>query len=335
MNVALIGGGITNSLVGFFLKVLKCNIDLWEAEKQIGGRMFTLKINEFFALDVGAQYLTTTKKLISQNNEIYSSLIENNKVKLLSCRVENMKESPGDTMHYVAPQGMSSLAQHFLDDSNLQNIYLQTPVSSLNIANNSIEVESANGIKKVYNAVVITTPIPVLLTLSGNFKDLIDKDTYEKLNTVLYSCRYCLMLFYEQSPLTDWAAKYTPDDSIFRYVAIQEKKVDSSSNSASVIFHTTIQFPNMCKHMDEEKIKSLLLEHVGEMFPDWANPLFAHCYKWEYSQVLRPFSGSKANLVLSLEPLIIIAGDAFTESNFDNCVISAKITAQEIINSII
>jgi len=61
MKVLLVGGGVTNSLVGFFLKKLKPEVKLeltyWEKARGVGGRFATKRNNSGFKADHGAQVL--------------------------------------------------------------------------------------------------------------------------------------------------------------------------------------------------------------------------------------------------------------------------------------
>ena len=53
---------------------------------------------------------------------------------------------------------------------------------------------------------------------------------------------------------------------------------------------------------------------------------------FRYSQVSRPYRNSPGCVVLSDDPApLIAAGDAFTHSNFDGCVASAKAVIDQLV----
>lgn len=332
MNVIVVGGGLTGSLIGFFLRRLVINLDLWESDQELGGRMKTFKTNQFSnGVDTGAQYITTNAKVI--DHEVYSCLLKSHKIQPLNSDIINMKPLPSDAVNYIGTEGMESVVHHLINSSNFRNVYLSQPVKKLNIIDHSVEVVSVNGQKEMYDSVVLTLPVPVVLNLEGNFKNSIPKHIYEKLQKVKYSSRDCLMLFYDKKLPVNWAAKYIPHDEIFRYVAIQENKLGISSNQSSVVFHTSIQFGEKYKAVDDEIVKSVLLKHAQQLFREWEDPIEVQHYKWNYSQVLKPYENTPAKVILCTKPLIIIAGDGFTTSNVDGCITSAQSTADTVINS--
>ena len=57
MKVLLVGGGVTNSLVGFFLKNLGAKLELtcWEKARGAGGRFATKRGQNGYKADHGAQ----------------------------------------------------------------------------------------------------------------------------------------------------------------------------------------------------------------------------------------------------------------------------------------
>lgn len=329
-NTLLVGGGITSSLIGFCLRKHKHIVtDLWEKEEEIGGRMRTFHSEHTQTeTDIGAQYITSSDTLLHQNEDIYNSLFESGKIKPLTCRIDNLR-LPDSLHHYVAPMGMSSLVQHFIDSAKLQNIHTSYSVKNLNILPDMVEVETDNGVKELYKAIVLTLPVPSLFELSGNFKEKMGEEISAELKKVKYSSRFVLVLIYNYLLRVEWAANYTPRDKIFRYVGIQEKKVGISSGCSSVVFHTSVEFGE--RYHNSEEASLILMERVRELFPQWKDPVDVFCYKWHYSQVVTPFRNTPGHVVLSSKPPIIITGDGFTTSNFDGCIESANSTVDTLL----
>ncbi|XP_065211977.1 renalase-like [Planococcus citri] len=332
-NVAVIGGGITAALIGYLSRHLTVNLDLWESDAQLGGRMKTVKCDRLASyVDIGAQYITTSAET-ANSSQIYSSLLESCKIKIFTGDIINMRRSSDDAINYVAPEGMDSLAHHFVNLSNFRNIYLSRPIQQLDINQDRVEITDAEGRTEIYHGVILTLPVPVILNLEGNFKKAISGETYEALKKVEYSCRDCLAMFFNDTLPESWAAKYLPDDSVFKYVSIQENKIGSSSNSkSSVVFHSSIQFGQKYKTSSDDITKSILIEHARRLFPTFPDPIEIQHYKWNYSQVLKPYRNSPKSVSVHEKPLIVVAGDAFAASNFDGCVSSAESVADTLKN---
>ena len=61
-------------------------------------------------------------------------------------------------------------------------------------------------------------------------------------------------------------------------------------------------------------------------------PMSTKLHKWRYSQVHKHMEGAPTALELSAAPLLILAGDAYIGSKFDNCYTSAN-AAMEMLTS--
>lgn len=330
-NILLVGGGVTSSLVAFFLRNhIRYTIDVWEAQEELGGRMRTLRSKYSSTnIDLGAQYITTDETRLRQYQTVYDSLISHNILKPLTCIVENLRSQRENACNYVAPAGTSSLVEHFFHNSNIRNIRTSHLVECLSIRNNTISAKSMNKREESFQAVVLTAPIPDILEIEGSFRQTITDELLRKLNEIKYSTRFVLVLIFNQILNVPWAAKYLPEDEIFRYVAIQEKKVQVDTSLSSVVLHTSVEFGT--RYCKPEEAQPILVQHAQRVFPQWPQPIEVHCYKWNYSQVISSYKNSASCIVLCTEPLIIVTGDAFTASNFDGCIAAASSTADTIL----
>ncbi len=59
-------------------------------------------------------------------------------------------------------------------------------------------------------------------------------------------------------------------------------------------------------------------------------PLCTKLVQWRYSQCRTPVSGAPGAVLLNESPPLVLAGDAFTSSNFDGCVASAEAAADSV-----
>lgn len=329
MKTLLVGGGITSSLISFLIQnkpgFCLITLDIWEKEDAVGGRMRTVRslYSSKIPIDIGAQYLTTYPENLIRYNLIYDSLFNSGIIEELNTTVKNLRPLEG-SKNYVAPNGMSSLVYHFLSNSRRRhNLKLSHNLKSLNIKNGKIEAETTNKFRECYDAVVLTMPIPEVLNLSGNFLDFIDPQVREKLKNVQFSSRYALALIYQKMIQEEWGACYMPDDSLVKYIAIQEKKANVPSLQSSVVIHSSTDVDKKFQQ-NEKSIESIITNHINELFPSWGQPDEVICHKWTYSQVTIPFQTPSRILILNKKPLIILAGDSFSHSNFENCIESAR-----------
>lgn len=110
---------------------------------------------------------------------------------------------------------------------------------------------------------------------------------------------------------------------------------------ASVVLHTSVPFGVDNVERTVPEMEPILKEALQRSFPNLPMPKAVKCHKWRYSQVLyycwlkryiiikyccqvtKSYEGQPGALELSAEPPLLVAGDAFTHSNFDGCVTSA------------
>lgn len=274
--------------------------------------------------DLGAQYITTVPENIDVSKDVYSRCFTKGLLQPLESLIEGMHTFPKSTVHYVAPRGMNSLVKEFLTADDLQ---FNRHVTSVTQNGNKFDVETKDGCRDTFDVVVLTMPVPQILQLDGCVKSTLlnDKKQREALSAVKYSSRYALAYFYDKIVEFDvpWSAKYVVDDGLLRYVAIDNKKRNSTATSA-VVFHTTVKFGEENIERNIADVQNDIVEHVNTLFPSWPKPVSVKCQKWRYSQATAVYEGSPGCITLIHEPLLIAGGDGFTKSTFDGCISSAK-----------
>ncbi len=63
-------------------------------------------------------------------------------------------------------------------------------------------------------------------------------------------------------------------------------------------------------------------------------PLCTKLVQWRYSQCRVPVSGAPGAVLLNRSPTLVVAGDAFTSSNFDGCVASAEAATDAVMEAL-
>merc|ERR1719189_182595 len=196
-----------------------------------------------------------------------------------------------------------------------------------------LKVSTQDGKSEIFDAVVMTMPVPQILQLPG-MEEIIDSKLKEKLSNVNYVSRYALGLFFDKSDpnvgfndggsIMNTSVEYITGDPIFCYAAIDGKKKGIQSPT-SVMFHCRI--PWSLKHIETpvKEIEDILVKHYKKLFPDWPEPTSLKCQKWRYSQVYTPFEGCPKAVVLNESPLIVAGGDAFVAkyATVDDCISSS------------
>lgn len=145
-----------------------------------------------------------------------------------------------------------------------------------------------------------------------------------------------------------WDARYVnkDEDAAVCYLSIDRGKRGKLPSTAAagpvLVVHTGV--PWSLQHFsavgtDEEPegyratVEADIMEHVKGLVPelfgtadgDAGTPYIStKLHKWRYSQIHKPMEGTPKAIAISDSPLFVLAGDAFTGSNFDNCRSSAE-----------
>merc|ERR1711997_367993 len=324
-RVLVIGGGITSAATSAFVTERLCSknvqLTVWEKARGAGGRMSTSRSpgNSKCIADLGAQYISVTPEYEITHKSIYDQLIQENVIKPRTTHIDGQIPTQyNDVKDFVTTNlGMSSLVKYFFCKSGTE-VNFNHHVTKINITKDKMfEVNTQDGKTELFDAAVMTMPVPQILQLPG-MDQIIKPETKENLSNVVYSSRYALALFFDKtessvilnSSLPETGAHYIGDDSVFCYAAIDGKKKGIDSPT-SVIFHTKV--PWGIKHLETplKEVEEILLNHYKKRYPDWPLPTSVKCLRWRYSQTYKPFNGCPKAIVLNENPLLIAGGDGF------------------------
>ncbi|BFZ02679.1 hypothetical protein BsWGS_05718 [Bradybaena similaris] len=335
-KLLIVGAGITGAASAALLKQQipqNMSISLWDKGRGAGGRMSTKKCEENASItaDLGAQYITLTKEYSSKRQSLYDELQSQGILKHMQGKIEgpNNFDLPG-AQHFVTPAGSSSLVKYFLQKAGAP-VKFQCKVTEISFdAGSQASVTTSEDITEDFDIVVLTLPVPQILELRGSLHDYLGNhpDVKKKLLNVTYSSRYALGLFF--APKTNlkypWCVKYVSENPCVRYIAVDQARrgVATQNQGQSLVVHTSVPYGLAHLEDDLNTVKDEILGHVFSILPEFPAPLSVVPHRWRYSQVHQAYEGNPGCVVLSRNPLIVLAGDAFSLSTFDGCVDSAE-----------
>ncbi|XP_056153513.1 renalase isoform X2 [Lampris incognitus] len=329
-RVLIVGAGLTGSLCACLLRREmpdKVKLVVWDKARGSGGRMSTSRNpdNASSLVDLGAQYISASSYYAQSHRSFYEELLAHGVLEPLDAPVEGMLDKAG-TINYVTPLGMSSIVKHFLKESGAE-LFFNRHVTSLFQKGASWEVHRKGGEWEEFDAVVLTMPVPQILQLQGDLGKLLSASQKELLETVSYSSRYALGLFYPPAAHIDvpWAVNYVANNACIRYIAIDDRKRSRESPDCgpSMVVHTSVPFGLQHLEQDKEAVQPLILEELNKLLPGLPQPRSVKCHKWRYSQVLASVPDCPGQMTLHAKPPLVCGGDGFIHSNFDGCVESA------------
>ncbi|XP_073452453.1 renalase isoform X3 [Aquarana catesbeiana] len=330
-RILIVGAGLTGSLCAHLLRregAGRLQLAVWDKAQGAGGRMSTSRCpsDPKCTVDLGAQYITVTSDYAQKHKLFHDELVAKGILKPLNAVVEGIVMKDG-SYNLVTPHGVSSIVKHYLSQSAGADVCYERHVTQINLRDGKWEVSCKSGSPETFDVVVLTMPVPQILQLEGDIGKLINENQRRQLETVSYSSRYALGLFYEAGTQIDvpWAAKYITDNPCIRFISIDNKKrnVESSDIGPSLVVHTSVPFG--VEHLEQEKdeVQHVILKHLETMLPNLPKPKSVKCQKWRYSQVTEAFPDCPGQITLHSEPFLLCGGDGFTHSNFDGCTESA------------
>lgn len=367
-ELLIVGAGLTGSLTANLLsRVLTTRVStssipgvsvlVWDKARGAGGRMSTHRhpTEPSLFVDMGAQYISRFQSGSERGAEfermkekLYDELLANQVLVPLSGTIEGERKDLARTVleNYVAPHGINSVVKHFLNNSKAQ-VTFQQQLETVDLDRSTqppkVVCTSTSGATVKCDWLVLTMPIPQILSLGGNLVQSIAPDIKVKLESVRYSSRYALGQFYSttsadrsyQIPQLTWSAKYF-DDPVVRFASWG---LGSSSNDTTppthsegrvLLVHTGVPFG--IEHLEDDKtaVKDLILEKLSTLIPGLSCASYSHLIRWRYSQVSQAYPGTPGCVVLSHDPLVVATGDGFSGSNFENCIWAAISTLKVI-----
>lgn len=161
-----------------------------------------------------------------------------------------------------------------------------------------------------------------------------------------------MAVFYEASvtaSLTNvpWGAKYVSDNDVIRYVSIESRKHSgsvcaSAPTPLSILVHTSVPFGLENESKSTQEIEGILMSNLGKVLPALAGltPLHRELVHWKESQVSKGlvWKDSQGSAAFATDTIssgqlskgVLLAGDYFTESNFEGCLASARAAATTV-----
>ncbi|GFU26979.1 renalase [Nephila pilipes] len=342
-KILIIGGGLTGSITASLIKhEAFVDIEVWERMDQIGGRCQTYNssIIPRCSADCGAQYVNVSLEFIRSQAKFYDELLEKNLLVPHGQKIENFRKLSESKTTFVAPRGTGSLVHHFLDKADCE-LHLNHEVVEINLTEDrkQWEVKLKNGAIREFDVVILTIPVPEVLKLGGNFLSLNqDDDIKVAMEQVKYSPRYAIALLYNE-PVAyfeelPFVMKHFNDDEMFYLMSIDKEEYENKSESPAVIIQSTTTFAESYADKSEDEIRSLMIEHLKCLMPEFPEPVDVKIFYWTYAKLVDPYIDAPGCIVLHNNPCFISGGDSYTESTINGNITSSLKIVEELLKRV-
>ncbi|XP_030883214.1 renalase [Leptonychotes weddellii] len=205
------------------------------------------------------------------------------------CKITGLTRGPDQG------QDQNEASEHDFAFGTGADVYFRHCVTQINLRNDKWEVSKETGPPELFDIVVLTMPVPQILQLQGDVANLISKCQRQQLESVSYSSRYALGLFYETGTKIDvpWAGQYITSNPCIRFISIDNRKrnIESSEIGPSLVVHTTVPFGVTHLEHSTEDVQELIFQNLEGILPGLPRPVATKCQKWRHSQVSRESAG--------------------------------------------
>lgn len=251
--------------------------------------------------------------------------------------IDGLRSKEQKMNHYICCKGSGSVVKHFINKSGCQIHFCERVVEVFpSLVKTGWVVKTENNTRGEFDVLILTIPVPQVLQIQGITEHLSDEQK-NNLKEVTYTTRFAVGLFYNEptdfSNAVPWGIKYFAESPIIRYVSIDNKKRNASSQLTSVVIHTTKEFGKAHIDSDASQVQHLILGAAKSLIPNLPKPSNIKFHKWRYSQVEKPYPGSPGCIIIKENPLFICGGDGFRASTFDDCLISAEKIVESVLKS--
>lgn len=339
-KVLVAGAGITGAVTASLLRKRlpeATTITIWDKSRGTGGRMNTSRGPAGSTVDLGAQYVSAEPADFAKHSKFYEELLSKHLLLPMQGAIENEKIRVEGTRHFVAPDGIGTLAKHYIKDSGA-DVKFNHLIKEIQEDNGQWAVKTEDGTSQMFDCVVLTMPVPQILQLQGTVQsDLVSQsELRQKLEKVQYSSRFALGVFYPPGTQINipWCAKYYPKDPVIAFISVDNRKRGKESSEIGPSFMVHANVPFSLKHIEEDKdavCKQYLLTRLNELIPDMPEPTEIKSHKWRFSQTFKAFEGRPGAVALHDKPLLVLGGDAFVHSNYNGCVDSALAISDAVV----
>ena len=283
--------------------------------------------------DLGAQYFTTQMDNLTVK-PFYDILQKNGIIHEYNEKILGSIHERNFT-HFVAKNGTNSVVEYFIENakSNGLNSVTIGEVKSIEISHDGIIISNFDKID-TFTSLIITIPIPNLFAIQGSISEVISPK-FNTLNQAKYSKRFAVALFYLENIYFENALIYTKDHSFIRFISVDtQKRGISHQNATTILVHTSVPFGFKHSNSNEEEVKRIILNEFQNMYPRLPTPDYTYCHKWGISQATQTITNERNEMqgcmVLCDKPLVMLAGDIFTQSGLNGCIASAISVCEKI-----
>lgn len=310
-DVLVIGAGMAGLAAGADLQQAGRQVLVVDKGRGVGGRVATRRIADA-TFDHGAQFFTV-------RDDRFAALVEQ---WIDEGVAREWFRGPGDVHpRYRGVPGNSSIARHLARDLDVR---LERRVMRVETSQNGWTAVLEDGSSWSAGSVVLTPPVPQSLQLldAGGF--IMAPAHRRSLEDIRYEPCLAVMAVLDAPSQIPSPGYLRFDDGPVAWVA--DNNVKGTSTRPAITLHAASDYSSSRWDDDRKEVGRDLLEEVAEHLG--ADVTEYQVHGWRFSKPVTVFSDSC--LMISHDPPLVMAGDAFAGPRVEGAVLSGLAAARAL-----
>ena len=324
-HVLIIGGGISGLMAAHVLDAKGFPVTIIDKGRGIGGRLATRRINfegKEGVFDYGAQYFTVRSKEFKTWTDEWLRIKKSEPWSKEFFSVQGTSSIDKD-MKFKGHTSLRDIAKHMAS-----NFYFETGTRAVRIdwQENKWRVTTALRRSLIADILLLTPPVPQILTLLDDSGIVIAKDIRDELNQIVYNpCIAMLALLDGKSAIPAPGGIRMAGEPISWMADNTQKGI--SPHGQAITIHGGPAFSESNYNKDEKWLAQQILSHSQRWLK--AHVLTYQIHRWKYSQPTHIYG--EPFLYLENPGPLYMAGDSFTGGRIESAAISGLKAAEEIV----
>jgi len=324
MSVLVLGGGLSGLSAAKHLHAAGVEVTVVDKGRGIGGRLATRRGDDDRRFDHGAQYFTVRSPEFAAEVETWKhagiAAIWADDFPAVAARAPGRNET---YPRWCGTEGMAGIGKFLAKD---YRVVSNTMIETLTATEQSWIAEAEDGRTFTADDVVVTFPVPQMLSLVDVSRIKLESDLRKKLEAVRYApCLAVLVSLAEPAKVPKPGGLFCGPEPI-AWIADQQAK-GISGKPAAILHAGPIFSDEHYRDATEDVIRELL----GAAKPYLGDIEQAELHRWKYSLPTVVYPERTAEHVAAFGRRLLFAGDAFGGPRVEGAYLSGRAAASALL----
>jgi renalase len=317
IDLLVIGAGMAGLCAATYAQKAGRKVVVIDKGRGLGGRMATRRISGA-TFDHGAQFVTA-------RHPRFAALLEEARAAGAATEwCKGFSGNPDGHPRWRGTPGMTAIARYL---ALSLEIVQERQVTALRLNGNDWNAEMADGETWSASAVILTAPVPQSLVLLDKGGVTLSAEMMQRLSAIKYERCLAVMAVLNGPSGLPAPGGFAPESGPIAWIA--DNQLKGVSVEPAITLHATHEFSIAHWDKDREETARLLLDAAAPWLS--AGVKTAQVHGWRFSKPMQVDAQTCA--IISSEPPLILAGDAFCGSRVEGAALSGWASVEAVLAS--